>query len=310
MAKMVEENSVLVQKRIKSWLLLKEKQRGYQAVARHYKHALNRMFLQLNHSALIIVEDDLDVASDFFQYFAGTLPLLMANQNLFCVSAWNDNGRPDLIDLKRSDLLYRTDFFAGLGWMLLRSFWLEIHAGWPDIFWDEYLRKPYVRKNRACLRPEVGRTTTFGRMGISRGQFFDKYLSTMRLNHDWQNFVQMNLTYLHEPGDLPNISTTPTERIRVTYHSQADFDRIAIKLNLMRDIKSGVMRNAFAGVVPTKWKDQWIYINKVFSANPVSTIDNRRNKITKGIICEQQLDESTVIEVIFWFRMRDQIANK
>ncbi|THD21368.1 Alpha-1 3-mannosyl-glycoprotein beta-1 2-N-acetylglucosaminyltransferase [Fasciola hepatica] len=168
--------------------------------------------------------------------------------------------------------------------MLLRSFWLEINTNWPDIFWDEYVRKPYVRKNRTCLRPEVSRTITFGRMGISRGQFFDTYLSTMRLNEKWQNFLQLDLTYLHEPGytkrwldsvynksmeisldqflqgNLPNISTSSTRRLRVTYQSQADFDKIAKKLTLMRDIKSGVMRNGFVGVVPVKWKDRWIYI--------------------------------------------------
>lgn len=259
-------------------------QKGYAAAARHYKYAVDRMFLKLNYSALIIVEDDLDIASDFFQYFAATLPMLMTSQNLFCVSAWNDNGRPGLIDSSRPDLLYRTDFFSGLGWMLLRQFWLEIHQGWPDIFWDEYLRKPHVRKNRSCLRPEVGRTITFGQMGISKGQFFDAYLKTMILNNQWQNFLRMDLSYLHEPNytrrwldsvynqsvqiplsqflkdDLPLVLTTPTRRIRVTYESQNDFNQIAVKLNLMKDIKSGVMRNAFAGVVPVRWKNQWVYI--------------------------------------------------
>ncbi|KAA0192878.1 Alpha-1 3-mannosyl-glycoprotein beta-1 2-N-acetylglucosaminyltransferase, partial [Fasciolopsis buskii] len=259
-------------------------QKGYASAARHYKYALERMFVKFNHSALIIVEDDLDIASDFFQYFAATLPMLMASQSLFCVSAWNDNGRPGLVDPSRPDLLYRTDFFSGLGWMLLRQFWLEIREGWPDIFWDEYLRKPYVRKNRSCLRPEVSRTITFGRMGISKGQFFDAYLKTMILNNQWQNFLRMDLSYLHEPNytrrwldsvynmsveiplsqflkdDLPLILTTPARRIRVTYKSQIDFNQIAVKLNLMNDIKSGVMRNAFAGVVPVKWKNQWIYI--------------------------------------------------
>lgn len=181
-------------------------------------------------------------------------------------------------------VFHRTDFFSGLGWMLLRQFWLEIREGWPDIFWDEYLRKPYVRKNRSCLRPEVSRTITFGRMGISKGQFFDAYLKTMILNNQWQNFLRMDLSYLHEPNytrrwldsvynmsveiplsqflkdDLPLILTTPARRIRVTYKSQIDFNQIAVKLNLMNDIKSGVMRNAFAGVVPVKWKNQWIYI--------------------------------------------------
>ena len=29
------------------------------------------------------------------------------------------------------ELLYRSDFFPGLGWMLLRDVWLELRPNWP-----------------------------------------------------------------------------------------------------------------------------------------------------------------------------------
>ena len=42
--------------------------------------------------------DDLEVAPDFFTYFTATRPLLVQDKTLFCVSAWNDNGRDVFID--------------------------------------------------------------------------------------------------------------------------------------------------------------------------------------------------------------------
>ena len=38
-------------------------------------------------------------------------------------SAWNDNGKSGLV--KDAYKFYRTDFFAGLGWMTTRAIWQE-----------------------------------------------------------------------------------------------------------------------------------------------------------------------------------------
>ncbi|VDN21665.1 unnamed protein product [Gongylonema pulchrum] len=64
--------------------------------------------------------DDLDIAPDFFEYFSATRRLLDIDKTLYCVSAWNDNGKAHLIDLSQPELLYRSDFFPGLGWMMTR----------------------------------------------------------------------------------------------------------------------------------------------------------------------------------------------
>lgn len=66
------------------------------------------------------VADDLDIAPDFFEYFSATRSLLDADKTLYCVSAWNDNGKTYLIDKKQPELLYRSDFFPGLGWMMTK----------------------------------------------------------------------------------------------------------------------------------------------------------------------------------------------
>lgn len=127
----------------------KEKKfKGYFKIARHYGWALNQTFFNFNFETVIIVEgknvisyciillkkeilDDLDVAPDFFEYFLGTYPLLIKDPNLWCISAWNDNGKLGLVDEKKPELLYRTDFFPGLGWMLTKSLWIELCNKWP-----------------------------------------------------------------------------------------------------------------------------------------------------------------------------------
>lgn len=45
-----------------------------------------------------ILSDDLEVAPDFFQYMSAGLRLLQRDPSVWCVSAWNDNGKDGLID--------------------------------------------------------------------------------------------------------------------------------------------------------------------------------------------------------------------
>ena len=71
----------------------KEKKfKGYFKISRHYRWALGQVFDTFNHSTVLILEDDLDIAPDIFDYFTSTYPLLRRDPTLWCVSAWNDNG--------------------------------------------------------------------------------------------------------------------------------------------------------------------------------------------------------------------------
>ena len=57
-----------------------------------------------------MLEEDLEIAPDFFDYFAATAPLLDdPTENLLGVSAWNDNGQEGHV--KDPTKLYRSDFF-------------------------------------------------------------------------------------------------------------------------------------------------------------------------------------------------------
>lgn len=78
-------------------------------------------------------------------------------------------GKADLVDVKNgTGLLYRTDFFPGLGWMLTRELWDELGPKWPRSYWDDWVRAPEQRSGRACIRPEISRTRTFGKKGVSK----------------------------------------------------------------------------------------------------------------------------------------------
>ncbi|XP_054257252.1 alpha-1,3-mannosyl-glycoprotein 2-beta-N-acetylglucosaminyltransferase-like [Macrosteles quadrilineatus] len=175
----------------------KEKKfKGYFKIARHYGWALNQVFNFFNFNNTIIIEDDLDVSPDIFEYFLGTLPLLHSDPTLWCVSAWNDNGKLNLVNKEARDVIYRTDFFPGLGWMLNKQLWSELSVKWPTSYWDDWIRQPEQRRNRACLRPELSRTRTFGKIGVSNGLFYEKYLKFIHLNDQFVPFTQKNLTFL------------------------------------------------------------------------------------------------------------------
>ncbi|KAI1730588.1 GNT-I family domain-containing protein [Ditylenchus destructor] len=249
----------------------------YYKISRHYKLGLTHIFDVLNHTSVIILEDDLDIASDFFEYFMATRKILDTDKSLYCVSAWNDNGKPNLINANASTLLYRSDFFSGLGWMMTRDLWTEIGKKWPPGFWDDWIREPEQRLGRACIRPEVSRTamTQYGKIGASKGLFFNKHLKLIALNQIPANFSRMDLGYLQKSvydadfqnnvHALPAVSvdefmrkaveiemTNESRKIteyRIEYSSMKEFTDIAFKLQIMTDTKAGVPRTAYIGIV-------------------------------------------------------------
>lgn len=76
---------------------------GFAKLAGHYKWALDRLVEEFAIKRTIILEDDMEIAGDFFEYFAATAPLLEVDDSLLGVSAWNDNGQTGLVsDNKRN----------------------------------------------------------------------------------------------------------------------------------------------------------------------------------------------------------------
>lgn len=251
---------------------------GYFRIARHYHWAIGEAF-RLNGALqqLILVEDDLLYSPDFFEYFLALAPLLKSDPTLICISAWNDNGKEWMINSTAQSLLYRTDFFPGLGWMLERSLWDgELRDNWPRAFWDDWLRNWRRMRNRTCIRPEISRTGTIGKKGVSLGQFFETHLQHIHFFTKYVPFFQfrkqlkdnlrvdaytrsfhktvfeksteiepMRLKYI----EAATVGETGNVTYRMIYFTRKEFQYIATLFGIMSDFKGGVPRTAFQGVV-------------------------------------------------------------
>jgi len=258
---------------------VKEKKfKGYFKIARHYGWALNQTFNIFGHKQVIIVEDDLEVSPDFYDYFLATLPLLQKDKSLWCVSAWNDNGKQGLIDENATELLYRTDFFPGLGWMITKDLWSELEKKWPRSYWDDWMRDPGQRKERACVRPEISRTKTFGKIGVSNGLFYEKHLKYIVLNTKFFSFTSTNLSYLekdnYDSSFIEDVYRTPlysldeirqnknphVTTVRLQYRTRENFKKFSKSLGIMDDFKSGVPRMAYRGVVSFLYRGRRVYL--------------------------------------------------
>ncbi|MDH5324849.1 MAG: hypothetical protein OEZ68_17450 [Gammaproteobacteria bacterium] len=246
----------------KQYTLSRHVRPGYFHIALHYKWALGRVF-GAGYRNVIVLEDDLEIASDFYDYFRACLPLLEQDPSIWTISAWNDFGYGAYArDPKR---LYRSDFFPGLGWLMTDALWRELGESWPDGFWDEWMRKPKQRQGRVAIRPEVSRTYTFGKKGVSGGQYFNKFLRNIRLNPKAVDFKAMDLSYLLKDKYDTEFQQAVSNADRVkdpagcikdaaadqklVYRNADEFKRIAKQFGLMWDFWSDVPRTAYQGVV-------------------------------------------------------------
>ena len=179
--------------------------------------------------------------------------------------------------VKRNDVLYRTDFFPGLGWMIRKSLWDELKPNWPLGFWDDWMREAPQRKDRSCIRPEIPRTRTFGREGVSHGQFFDQHLKFIKLNDKKHPFTKTDLSYLMKENydekfvervhSLPLVTVDQfhdkrvfAEEVQVHYASQQEFQNVAKQLGAMTDFKAGIPRMAYKGIVSVVFSGTIVHI--------------------------------------------------
>lgn len=250
---------------------------AYQALAVHYGWALKQVFAgqasPTDHSTVqpkrvVILEEDLNTAPDFFDYFKAMAPLLETDNTLLAVSAFNDNGfEANVQDPTR---LLRSDFFPGLGWMLTGKLWrTELQHKWPSGYWDDWLREPAQRQDRHIIRPEISRTFHFGvEGGASVNQFGDR-LSKVLLNPTPVDWSQQDISHLdmhpynknylalieasqHVSSLAEALAATKTRNARLTFADFRQFQQFAQKLGLMTDEKAGVPRTAYYGVVETR----------------------------------------------------------
>jgi len=251
---------------------------GYYRIARHYGYTLNHVLNVLNYEAIIITEDDLDISPDFFDYFQALYPLLKYDKTIWCISAWNDNGIDQKIE-RQANLLHRSDFFPGLGWLLTKTIWNEIKDNWPKGFWDDWMRKPEQRRDRACIRPEVSRTgiSPEGKKGVSAGQYYDNYLKKIIKNTDPIDWKTIDVSYLikdrYDPAFQARVDACPVITVsdlaqlksdmtcaQLRYSNNKEFVAIAKTLQIMNDFKSNVPRTAYRGIVQCRYGQTRIYV--------------------------------------------------
>ena len=250
----------------------------YYRIAAHYFFFLHELFSVRRFDKVIIIEDDMELAPDFFSYFSTMGDLLDRDPSLFCISAWNDNGREGLVS--DSKQVYRSDFFPGLGWMLTSKFWDKIDHKWTAAFWDDWLRDPQQTSGLQCLFPEVNRVYTFGSEGSSQGQYFNKYLATIQLNKENIDWSRIDKEYLYSDQYDAWISALidsaiqiPRDNVfglsdgrgeyRIKYDgTESQFKEIASKFSLMEDFRGGKPRASYNGIVSFRHRGNRIWIVK------------------------------------------------
>ncbi|KAJ9468853.1 hypothetical protein DIPPA_20478 [Diplonema papillatum] len=249
----------------------------YYAIAHHYGWAMNEIFSVSSYNRLVILEEDLEVANDFFEYMRAASPLL-DDDTFFCVSAWNDNGQANLVADEKA--LYLTDFFPGLGWMLSRKLWQEMRRSWPAGFWDDWMRQPRHRNGRVCLRPEIPRSFMWcDAGGVSRGQFCREHLSRMKLDDRPVKWGQdVDYSRFKKPAydnwlDGVIAKATPARDASEIsgggdfvfyYTTNYEFREIASQFGLMTDFKDNVPRTAYRGIVTFRWKGSRVHLASRF----------------------------------------------
>eukprot|EP00316_Scyphosphaera_apsteinii_P004131 CAMPEP_0119305396 /NCGR_PEP_ID=MMETSP1333-20130426/6410_1 /TAXON_ID=418940 /ORGANISM="Scyphosphaera apsteinii, Strain RCC1455" /LENGTH=500 /DNA_ID=CAMNT_0007308479 /DNA_START=187 /DNA_END=1689 /DNA_ORIENTATION=- len=250
---------------------------GYAYLSVHYGWALATLFNDpAQYAGVIILEEDIEVAPDFFGYFTATAPLLAQDSSLLCISAFNDNGQPQYASDPAA--LYRSDFFPGLGWLLSRSLWQEIGPKWPNEhgFWDDWLREPPQRRGRTSIRPEMSRTSTFGQTGTSKSQFYTKYLARIQLGSIPVQWSARNVSFLikseydaafaRQLAAAPIVSLHEAKKVgqagavRVLYANKKELAGFCSQLGIMDDLKAGVPRTAYRGVITLRINGRLVFL--------------------------------------------------
>ena len=163
--------------------------------------------------------------------------------------------------------------------MLTKDLWRELGPKWAKSYWDDWIRDPPQRRDRACIRPEISRTKTFGKVGVSNGLFYEKHLKFIKLNEQRVEFTKKDLSYLKKSSYDANMSETLNRipvvsieevqsgaaakqhtEVRLLYYTKLGFKKMAKVLGIMDDFKAGVPRMAYKGVVSVMHKGMRVHV--------------------------------------------------
>lgn len=133
-------------------------------------------------------------------------------------------------------------------------------------------REPAQRRGRSSIRPETSRSRTFGEKGTSMSQFYSKFLAPIQFAPAPAVWQGRNLSFLMKeqydaafdaqlaaarPRSLTEAralggwggSGGSDSPVRISYSSAAELKRMSHELGIMEDLKAGVPRTGYRGVV-------------------------------------------------------------
>ena len=118
--------------------------------------------------------------------------------SLLAVSAWNDHGRPGLAC--EPEAVYRTDVFPDSAGCRRASGGRSCGPAGPTPSGTTGSATRRCTAGEKRLRPGVSRARTFGRIGVSGGQFFGEHLRHVALNGRPVDFAALDWQMDRQPG--------------------------------------------------------------------------------------------------------------
>lgn len=249
-------------------------------ISSHLKWVLSQLFDVLGYDKVVVFEEDMVVSPDLLVYLSAASFVLDEDPTVYCVTGWSANGRPPIASVHSE--VYRTDHFAGIGFMLGRDIWTELSTQWPAAFWRDWLNNANQRKERTCVYPEVSRVglsaapeagdwlngppwTPAGDVSFTRAML--DYLVTAKYDAWWGPLLE-EATLLHGlegMNGMPSLVVeTNATTFKVLYASDED----------LHSMMAGVgMVGAAAGPAPGSYKGtvhfRWDGYRVLFTPQPV-----------------------------------------
>lgn len=249
---------------------------GAQHIALHYKFTLTQIFdvLYPQVKYAILIEDDMILSPDFLLYFS-QLCKFIDDPNVYAISAFNDNGFIGQVENEK--MVYKTDFFIGLGWLVSGNIWRhEWRVIWPMNHWDHFLRQPQNRKGRTTVYPEVPRVYHSGYKGThSDIGLFEKYFRSSKLNMKgysplktdhllhYDDYVNDLIEKSKKVNHIKDILQYKNEIILLPFMFGPNDKNWEIAATYFKIWHSTPVRGEFKGIVYFKWANNLILVKRI-----------------------------------------------
>ena len=172
-----------------------------------HQRVSNHIFVTLNQSYLVFLEDDLQTSPDVVAFFDGISKIMDSDRSIFCASSWNSHGYPAV----SSDMyaLRRGDYFVGLGYMISRQqYETKVHPilqDTPDIDWLTAHHKAMKENHLECVFPEVSRVHHV------LGPNYSSLVATNWMQKDYFDNMVLSSMFNNQSLDFGKVAREPYE---------------------------------------------------------------------------------------------------